>query len=314
MESASDQGPSGRVFDLDAIGQALQELDGWNAANDGPGASPGFEDARRRLLSGYAFVDRLLATGEDPFAYGGSPLLLELNHIVLCGTTPGRRAEFAPHIAATERRFYEDHECGADSFYDWVDENRRLRPIVFAARVYRQIVGAPQLFIEGNQRAATLVASYRLGRGGLPPLVRTRETFKAFASLSAQCKATDRRNFFVRNVGRGARLAASEPYRFDRGQPFPHRPRRSTGSPTRVGRRVTSGGSRRPRASIASTSGARNRPRPPPPRRYCAFGRYVRSWRQGSRRAMGRKSGASVSFQAVVVRQDTAGSGYCGHL
>jgi hypothetical protein len=115
------------------------------------------------------------------------------NHLVLCGATPARRAEFAHHIAATERRFYQDHECGADSFYDWADENRRLKPLVFAAGVYWRIVGTPQLFIEGNQRTATLVASFVLGRRGLPPLVWTKETFDAFASLSAACKATDRR-------------------------------------------------------------------------------------------------------------------------
>ena len=122
MERAWDQGPSGRVFDLDAIGQALEKLSGWNVDDDSlaPGAAPGFKDARRRMLNGYVFVDSLLAAGRDPFAFGGSHLLLELSHVVLCGTTPARRAEFARHIAATERRFYEDHACGADSFYDWV--------------------------------------------------------------------------------------------------------------------------------------------------------------------------------------------------
>lgn len=66
---------------------------------------------------------------------------------------------------------------------------------MFAAGLYRRIVGAPQLFIEGNQRTATLVATYVLGRGGLPPLVWTRDTFESFAYLSAACKATDRRQF-----------------------------------------------------------------------------------------------------------------------
>jgi hypothetical protein len=185
------------VFDLDAIGRALGELTGWDAADDAlaPAPTPGFEDAERRLLHGYALVDDLLAHRKDLFAYGASHTLLELNHLVLCGTTPSRRAEFVAHIAATERRFYDDHACGADPFYEWVDENRGRRPLVFAAGIYRRIVCAPQLFIEGNQRTATLVASYVLGRGGLPPLVWTRETFAVFASLSAQLKATDRRNF-----------------------------------------------------------------------------------------------------------------------
>ena len=185
------------MFDLGAIGVALDGLTGWDAEDDAlaPAPTPSLEDAERRLLHGYAVVDHLLANRKDLFAYGASHTLLELNHVVLCGTTPSRRAEFAAHIAATERRFYDDHACGADPFYEWVDENRGRRPLVFAAGIYRRIVCAPQLFIEGNQRTATLVASYVLGRGGLPPLVWTRETFAVFASLSAQLKATDRRNF-----------------------------------------------------------------------------------------------------------------------
>ena len=185
------------MFDLDAIGRAIGELTGWDSADDAlaPAPTPGLEDAEGRLLHGYALVDDLLANRRDLFAYGASHTLLELNHIVLCGTTPSRRAEFAAHIAATEQRFYDDHARGADPFYEWVDGNRGRRPLAFAAGIYRRIVGAPQLFIEGNQRTATLVASYVLGRGGLPPLVWTRETFAVFASLSAQLKATDRRNF-----------------------------------------------------------------------------------------------------------------------
>ncbi len=185
MESASEQGGRGRIFDLDAIAAALN--------NPKLGRSADEASVERRMLHGYAFVDELLATGRDPFVYGGSSLLVEMNHIVLCGVTPARRAEFAPHIAATERRFYEDHLCGADSFYAWVERNAYLRPLPFAARVFRRIVVAPQLFIEGNQRTASLVASYILGRPGLSPLVRTADDCEEFDALSAGCKGLDRR-------------------------------------------------------------------------------------------------------------------------
>lgn len=185
----------GRVFDLDEIGAALRSLRARTAQDIPAVADPGFgaQDVARRMLDGYAYVDALLDSGRDPFVYGGSPLLLEMNHQVLCGASPHRRTEFARHLAATQQRFYEDHLCGADSFYAWVERSQHLKPVAFAAGAYRRIVQAPQLFIEGNQRTATLVASFVLGRAGRPPLVATERTFGTLATLSAGCKAIDRR-------------------------------------------------------------------------------------------------------------------------
>lgn len=187
--------PRGHVFDLHAIGAALRGLSAEMARFMPVLADPlfGRADVAMRLLDGYAYVDALLGDGRDPFAYGGSQLLLEMNHQVLCGASPDRRAEFAPHLAATRRRFYEDHLCGADAFYAWVERSRHLKPVAFAAGAYRRIVETPQVFIEGNQRTATLVASFVLGRAGLPPLVATARTFAALSALSAGCKALDRR-------------------------------------------------------------------------------------------------------------------------
>jgi hypothetical protein len=186
----------GHVFDLDAIASALAGLPSTPpglapGANDG---GSGSDDVARRMLQGYAYVDALLQSGGDPFVLGGSRLLLEMNHQVLCGASPERRAEFARHLTATEQRFYEDHLAGADAFYDWAARSRGLEPAAFAARVYCRIVAVPQLFIEGNQRTAALVASFVLGKAGLPPLVATAHTFTTLRALSATCKATDRRS------------------------------------------------------------------------------------------------------------------------
>jgi hypothetical protein len=40
------------------------------------------------MIAGYAMVDTLVADGIDLFALGNSTLLLELNTLVLCGTSP----------------------------------------------------------------------------------------------------------------------------------------------------------------------------------------------------------------------------------
>jgi hypothetical protein len=54
------------------------------------------------MLAGYALVGGLVADGIDLFALGNSRHLLELNNVVLCGTSAVRRTAYARHIAATE--------------------------------------------------------------------------------------------------------------------------------------------------------------------------------------------------------------------
>lgn len=128
-------------------------------------------DVSRRVLEGYRYVDDLLAERIELFAYGGSARILELNLRVLCGVTPERRVAYADHIEATRAWFYDRPGEGIDELNDWVKRHRTSRPVAFAAGLIVQIVSTPQLFIEGNHRTSTLLASYVLARSGLPPLV-----------------------------------------------------------------------------------------------------------------------------------------------
>jgi hypothetical protein len=144
------------------------------------------------MIEGYRFVDGLLAAGRDPLAMGESHSLLELNHIVLCGPAPARSAEHAEHVAATEVRFYDDREAGADSFYDWLDRHRGGDAVAFAARLYVRMASSPQLFIEGNQRTALLCASHALAAAGEAPMVLDARFAKAFRPVAKACRRVDR--------------------------------------------------------------------------------------------------------------------------
>src|SRR4029079_16999472 len=88
---------------LDAIGRGI-------GAIPEPRSPAG--DEVRRFQEGYCYVDALLAGRVDIFAYGQSRHVLELIPRVRCGVTPERRRQFAAHIAATERRFYDGGEEG----------------------------------------------------------------------------------------------------------------------------------------------------------------------------------------------------------
>ncbi|MFD2252001.1 hypothetical protein FHS82_003416 [Pseudochelatococcus lubricantis] len=146
------------------------------------------DDVVRRMISGYAHVNDLLRTGVNLFDYGCSSHWLELNHLVLCGTTPGRREQFRDHIEQTERRFYDDSIGGIGERIEWLRRHRSSAPEALAAGIFLHITSAPQLFIEGNRRTATLIASYALVSHARPPLVVTDSDYQAFFSLTDDCK------------------------------------------------------------------------------------------------------------------------------
>jgi prophage maintenance system killer protein len=132
------------------------------------------------MLAGYAFVDELMAAGTDVFAYGQVRQLLELNTLVLCGLSAVRRTVHAGHLAATERRFYEEREAGIEDVVDWHARHADEAVWTRAAGVYVRMLSKPQLFIEGNHRTGCLVMSYLLLREGLPPFVVSVENAAAY--------------------------------------------------------------------------------------------------------------------------------------
>jgi hypothetical protein len=123
------------------------------------------------MLAGYACVDALVAAAIDVFALGQLKHLLELNTLVLCGADEVRRAAHAGHLAATERRFYEERAAGIQDVVEWHTRLADDAPWDRAAGVYVRMLSTPQLFIEGNHRTGALAMSYVLLRAGLPPFV-----------------------------------------------------------------------------------------------------------------------------------------------
>ncbi len=182
-------------LDLSEIEAVLQAV---GAELNGIPTAPGeliTPDVLRRFLEGYRYVDALLAERIEIFAYGQSRRLLELNHRVLCGISPERRTQFAAHLAETERRFYETPDGGITQLHDWAERNRSKPARTFAAGVFVHAVSTPQLFVEGNRRTATLLASYILARSGLPPLVVSPQTYRRFDEISERALAIDRGGF-----------------------------------------------------------------------------------------------------------------------
>ncbi|WP_395664353.1 hypothetical protein [Methylocella sp.] len=172
-------------LDLTAIQDALAELPAACAAfPDRDELSPTVVE---RLLLGYAYVDDLLGREIDILQIGASRHWLELNHIALCGPRTERGGIFSRHIDETERRFYDDSLGGIGERMEWLKRHGGGAPETVAAGLFLQIVSAPQLFVEGNTRTATLIASFALAARGRPPLVLTPGTAAAYFPIVDAC-------------------------------------------------------------------------------------------------------------------------------
>lgn len=140
---------------------------------------PLVDAVRNNMLEGYALIDRWVNAGVDPFDLQQIDRLLEINATVLCGTSPERRQEYADHVAATETRFFHN-EDGVRDLLEWYDMHRKESVWKRAAGVFVRILSKPQLFIEGNHRSGSLIASFLLMREGLPPFVLTVDNAVAY--------------------------------------------------------------------------------------------------------------------------------------
>ncbi|MGI6247168.1 MAG: hypothetical protein ACOYJQ_15585 [Pseudochelatococcus sp.] len=199
------------LMDLQAIETALVRLIALSAAPEADvfeDKEPLSADVVRRMIGGYAYINELLRAQVNLFSYGSSAHWLELNHLVLCGATPERREQFRNHIAQTERRFYDDSIGGIGERIDWLMRHRSNSPEALAAGIFLHMTSAPQLFIEGNRRTATLVASYALTSRGRPPLVVTENDYKAYFALTDDCKHMhrDRWDHFLSYYGFSYRM------------------------------------------------------------------------------------------------------------
>lgn len=146
---------------------------------------PPVEEVRQNMVAGYALVEDYVQRGIDLFDLQHVGLMLEINATVLCGTDPASRKEYAEHLAATERHFYQDEEGGVRNLLEWYAAHRGESAWKRAAGAYVRILSKPQLFIEGNHRSGSLIISYLLLRDSLPPFVLSVDNTEAFFNPSS---------------------------------------------------------------------------------------------------------------------------------
>lgn len=201
MNNTTKAMQSRAFFRLEHIERALQRFqDGFGELNARlcMQREPFTSEMRSNILNAYAYLNHLLGKDIDLFTPAGLHCMLELNHIVLCGTKPSVRFEYHNHILSTRARYQENIR----PIRNWVLRRTGWAdPYRLATGFYVRGLSQPQLFIEGNQRTGNIIINYILLGKAQPPFIITPEKAKPYLDWSGQIKMSQRSAF------RGNRLS-----------------------------------------------------------------------------------------------------------
>jgi len=144
------------------------------------------------IVEAYSFLNHLLKRKIDLFSPAGRHSLLELNHLVLCGSNASKRSEYYQHVLETRKKFNNT----IIPIKQWVIGHKNMPdPYTLASGYYCRSLSQPQLFIEGNHRTANIVLNYLLLSRGEPPLILSDTNAFDYLEISGDIKFSFKRNF-----------------------------------------------------------------------------------------------------------------------
>ncbi|TVQ25778.1 MAG: hypothetical protein EA383_07330 [Spirochaetaceae bacterium] len=145
-----------------------------------------------QIVEAYGYLNGLLDQNMDLFTPAGLHGLLELNHIVLCGTDADNRTHYYTHLEETRKSFI----SRIKPIKDWVLKKRNeSNPYQLATGFYSRQLSRPQLFLEGNHRTGNIVLNYLLISKGSAPYVVSAEDAHTYLDISGDIKFTDNGNY-----------------------------------------------------------------------------------------------------------------------
>ncbi len=140
------------------------------------------------ILLSYSYLNTLLEKEMDLFTPAGLHSLVELNHIVLCGSDPETRRIYFEHLQETRRSFLRQIK----GIKDWVLKKRHdSDPWHVATGFYSRMLSRPQLFLEGNHRTGNIILNYLLVSLGSPPYIVTVDNARMYLDISGEIKFTE---------------------------------------------------------------------------------------------------------------------------
>ncbi len=143
-------------------------------------------DIRAKMMCAYGLLDDLLRDEVEPFSIESLEDMCELNNLVHYGLDQPLRQEYVKAIRANEEKFYRN----IDPIIKWYENHMKKEPhpLKVAAEVYVAVLGHPQLFIEGNHRAGSIISSWINMYYGYPPFVLSPKNAIPYFKPSADIK------------------------------------------------------------------------------------------------------------------------------
>ena len=181
-------------LNLPEINESLLDVEkNWQSIDDrleelriGRKDTPFNSDLREKMMYGYEYLDSLLYKNVEPFSKESISQMLELNHCVHYGKNTRLRMEYSSSLRASSDKFY----ANIGVLQKWYRKHKKSddTPMKIAAEIYVGIIGYPQLFIEGNHRAGSMIASWINIYNGQPPFILSAESAIAYFAPSSEIK------------------------------------------------------------------------------------------------------------------------------
>lgn len=157
----------------------LEVIKNWKNIDDlldehgvGRKDTPFDKQLMENMLLGWEHMDYVLRKKDySLLSKHGQPDMLEVNHCVHYGKDFKLRQEYKKALNATAEKF--TGQIPPIEKYYKKTMRKRSKPYEVAAEVFVSIVGMPQLFIEGNHRSGSIIASWVNMVHDRPPFVLT---------------------------------------------------------------------------------------------------------------------------------------------
>jgi hypothetical protein len=147
------------------------------------------------MLIAWDYIDFFIRKKDySLLSVNGGPDMLEVNHRVHYGDNDPLRYEYRKAIAATTEKF--SRQVVPIRNYYRKKMKQSTSAYRMGAEVFVAIVGMPQLFIEGNHRSGSIIASWVNLVNEKPPFVLTVENALAFFKPAQEIKKFNKRSLW----------------------------------------------------------------------------------------------------------------------
>jgi len=145
------------------------------------------------MLSAWEYIDFFIRKKNyDLLSARGGPDMLEVNHLVHYGQNLLLRQEYQKAIEATTEKFSKNVLPIRDYYKKKMTDSASVNKV--AAEIYIAILGIPQLYIEGNHRSGSIVASWVNLANKKPPFVLTIDNAISFFRPAQEIKKFNKRS------------------------------------------------------------------------------------------------------------------------